>query len=77
MNLLNMNVQVRSVSQNAINSYYDKWVGKRVRMRRGGAVHTVVHAQMLMGEELKLDNGSWTEPWNVEVITDNQEINPC
>lgn len=70
MNLLNMNVQVRGVSQGEINSYSDKWVGQRVRVRKTGTVHSVIHAQMLMGEELKLDDNSWVAPWEVEVITE-------
>jgi hypothetical protein len=70
MKLLNMNVQVRSVSQSDMQSFSDKWVGKRVRVRRTGDIKTVVHAQMLMGEDLKLDDSSWVSPWEVDVITE-------
>lgn len=70
MSLASMKVQIRGVSQGEINSYYDKWVGQRVRVRKTGTVHSVIHAQMLMGEELKLDNNSWVAPWEVEVVTD-------
>lgn len=70
MSLASMKVQIRGVSQGEINSYYDKWVGQRVRLLKTGSVHTIVHAQMLMGEELKLDNGSWVTPWDIKVITE-------
>jgi hypothetical protein len=70
MNLANMNVQVRGVSKNEMNAYSDKWVGQRVRVRRTGDIKTVVHAQMLMGEDLKLEDGSWVSPWEVQVITE-------
>lgn len=70
MTLASMKVQIRGVSRDEMAAYTDKWVGRRVRVRKTGSVHTIVHAQMLMGEQLKLDNDSWTEPWNVEVITE-------
>ena len=70
MNLLNIGVKVRSVGSEEIRAYSDKWVGKRVRVRRTGDIKTVVHAQMLMGEDLKLDDSSWVSPWEVDVITE-------
>ena len=70
MSLASMKVQIRGVSQDDINSYSDKWVGHRVRLLKTGTVHTIIHAQMLMGEQLKLDNDSWVTPWDVKLITD-------
>ncbi len=70
MNLLNTKVQIRGVSQSEMQSYSDKWVGQQVQVRRTGDIKTVVHAQMLMGEDLKLDDGSWVSPWDIKVITE-------
>ena len=70
MNLLGANVQIRSVGWDQMREYSDKWVGQQVKVRQTGDIKTVVHAQMLMGEELKLDGNSWVAPWEVDVITD-------
>lgn len=70
MNLLNMNVQIRGVSQNEMSAYWDKWVGQRVRIKNSSDIKSVVHAQMLMGEQLKLEDGSWVAPWQVEVVAE-------
>lgn len=70
MNLLNMNVQIRGVSQNEMSAYSDKWVGRRVRIKNSSDIKSVVHAQMLMGEQLKLEDGSWVAPWQVEVVAE-------
>lgn len=68
MNLANMNVQIRSVSQQKMDDYWNKWVGQKVKKKpymRDENEYTVVHAQMLMGEDLKLDNGEWVSPWQL------------
>jgi hypothetical protein len=70
MSLAAMKVQIRGVGRDEMNAYSDKWVGQRVRLLKTGSVHTIVHAQMLMGEQLKLDNGSWVTPWDIKVITE-------
>lgn len=62
--------QVRGVGWDEIQSYSDKWTGQQVRVRRTGGIKTIVHAQMLMGEQWKLDDGTWVAPWDVEVITE-------
>lgn len=62
--------QVRSVGWGEIQSYSDKWTGQQVRVRRTGGIKTIVHAQMLMGEQWKLDDGVWVTPSDVEVITE-------
>lgn len=67
--LANMNVQVRGVGHDEMKAYWDKWVGQRVQVHSTGEIHEVVHAQMLMGEQLKLDNGAWVAPWQVTVVS--------
>lgn len=70
MSLASIKVQVRGVGWDEMAAYSDKWVGHRVRLCKTGSVHTIVAAQMLMGEQLKLDNDSWVTPWDIKVITE-------
>ena len=68
MNLLNAKVTVQSISQKQMDDFWNLWVGKKVKKKaylRDDKEYTVVHAQMVMGQDLKLDNGEWVRPWEL------------
>lgn len=74
----NTNVQYHGVSDQDTDAFATEWVGKKVqRFKRlhgemspspVGPVHTVVHAQVIMGKALKLDNDEWVKPWEVKQV---------
>ena len=68
MSLANVTVQFHGIGHDEMADYSKKWVGQKVKKKpylRDETEYTVVHAQKVMGEALKLNNGEWVKPWEL------------